>query len=55
MTDNRIRAYIQLIQKLLDCPEGEEIEILREHEDLIDAQFLYILEQAADKAEEEGQ
>jgi hypothetical protein len=55
MTDNRIRAYIKLIQKLLDCPEGEEIDILRQNEDLVDVQFLYILEQAADKAEEEGQ
>ncbi|MGL5195880.1 MAG: hypothetical protein ACRC8Y_20030, partial [Chroococcales cyanobacterium] len=55
MTDNRIRAYIQLIQKLLDCPQGEEIEILRKHKDLVDVQFLYILEQAADKAEEEGE
>jgi hypothetical protein len=55
MTDKRIRAYIQLIQKLLDCPEGEEVEILRKHEDLVDVQFLYVLEQAANKAEEEGE
>ena len=55
MTDNRIRAYIQLIQKLLDCPEGEEIEILRQNEELVDAQFIYILEQAAARAETEGE
>ncbi|MCT7956866.1 hypothetical protein [Laspinema palackyanum] len=55
MTDNRIRAYIQLIQKLLDCPEGEEVEILRQNEDLVDAQFIYILEQAAARAEKEGE
>lgn len=55
MTDNRIRAYIQLIQKLLDCPEGEEINILRQNEDLVDAQFIYILEQAAARAETEGE
>lgn len=55
MTDKRIRAYIKLIQKLLDCPEGEELNILRKHKHLLDVQFVYILKQAAEKAEEEGE
>ncbi|MCT7995703.1 hypothetical protein [Laspinema olomoucense] len=55
MTDKRIRAYIKLIQKLLDCPEGDELKILRKHRHLIDVQFLYVLNQAAEKAEEEGE
>lgn len=52
---NRIRAYVKLIQELLNCPSGEEAKLLRENQDLVDFEFLYVLEQAAEKAAREGE
>lgn len=54
MEENRIRAYVQVIKKLLDCPSGEEVKVLREHHDLVDREFIAVMEQAAVKAAQEG-
>ncbi len=40
MDDRRIAAYDQLIQKLLECPNGEESKILKAHSDLLDPGLL---------------
>jgi hypothetical protein len=36
MDEQRLEAYLQLIQALLDCPSGEEGEILAANPDLLD-------------------
>ncbi|MGB7442301.1 MAG: hypothetical protein WA919_14635 [Coleofasciculaceae cyanobacterium] len=41
----RKEAYSNLIEKLLDCDEGQEEEILKMHPALINEGFLEILEQ----------
>ncbi|WP_155960359.1 hypothetical protein [Fischerella sp. PCC 9605] len=43
MNEQRQQAYLNLIQSLLNCPEGEESEILAANQDLIDAGFLRVL------------
>jgi hypothetical protein len=41
------QPYINLIQKLLDCPEGKENEVLAANEELIDLKLLRIMKQVA--------
>jgi len=40
MDEERIAAYDQLIQNLLECPNGEESKILKAHSDLLDPGLL---------------
>ncbi|NJM62096.1 MAG: hypothetical protein HC849_20825 [Oscillatoriales cyanobacterium RU_3_3] len=40
MDETRDRAYLQLIHALLNCPNGEEPQILQEHLELLDSGFL---------------
>jgi hypothetical protein len=42
MNQQRQQAYDQLIQSLLECPSGEESEILAANTDLLDADFLQV-------------
>lgn len=50
----RFQAYLNLIQKLLTCSAGEEVQILESHQDLIDRSFLQMLESVVQEAEKEG-
>ena len=38
MDEQRLNAYLQLIQALLECPNGAK-DILVAHEELVDADF----------------
>ncbi|MCL1475737.1 hypothetical protein [Argonema antarcticum] len=38
-------AYVNLIQALLDCPSGEETQILKANLDLVDAGLVEVMEQ----------
>jgi hypothetical protein len=40
MTEERQKQYFELIDKLLQCPNGQEPEILETHPELIDAKFI---------------
>ncbi|MEO1429505.1 MAG: hypothetical protein AAFV71_10655 [Cyanobacteria bacterium J06633_8] len=40
MSKQRQQAYLNLIQQLLDCRNGEEGEVLAARRSLIDAEFL---------------
>jgi hypothetical protein len=40
MDEQRIQAYFELIGQLLNCPEGQEGEILQAHQDLLDSGLL---------------
>ena len=54
MDEERIDAYRNLIDALLECPEGQEIEILRAHRDLVDPGLVQVMEQVAAQMAEEG-
>lgn len=54
MDEQRLRAYLTLIQELLRCPSGEELALLKEHSDLLDADLIKIMEHVANQAEEQG-
>ncbi|MEO1432426.1 MAG: CHAT domain-containing protein [Cyanobacteria bacterium J06633_8] len=47
MNSQRQDAYLNLIRQLLDCPVGEESEILAARRSLIDAEFLQVVEAVA--------
>ncbi|MGG6269989.1 hypothetical protein [Leptolyngbya sp. AN10] len=47
VTESRKNQYIDLIQQLLACPNGQEPEILDAQPDLIDAGFVQTLVQVA--------
>ena len=45
MDELRVQAYLALIQALLDCPGGEENEILNGHQELLDEGFVQVRQQ----------
>ena len=55
MDENRAQAYRQLIQTLLNCPNGEERQILEANLELVDSRFLQACEVLAENLAEEGQ
>ncbi len=54
MDEERFKAYLNLIQKLLSCPSGEEPEILNAHQDLLDAGLVEAMLQVAEMLTKEG-
>src|SRR4028119_627161 len=54
MDEQRVAAYIQLIQALLECPSGEEDNILNANRDLVDANFVQVMAAEAEKMAAEG-
>ncbi|NWF60089.1 MAG: CHAT domain-containing protein [Fischerella sp.] len=54
MNEQRQQAYLNLIQSLLNCPDGEEPEILAANQDLLDADFLDVLVAVAEMMAQEG-
>ncbi len=55
MDESRLKGYLNLIQSLLDCKSGEELALLQNNQELIDIDFIQVMEQVATQAEEEGQ
>ncbi|HIK11773.1 MAG TPA: tetratricopeptide repeat protein [Oscillatoriaceae cyanobacterium M33_DOE_052] len=55
MNEQRIPAYLNLIQQLLDCPAGEENQILNQFSELVDEGFVQMCEQKAAQLHEEGE
>ncbi|WRH68279.1 MAG: hypothetical protein RSE13_08740 [Planktothrix sp. GU0601_MAG3] len=55
MNEERLLAYLSLIQKLLDCPSGEENQILNQHQELLDGAFVQVCEQVAEQLQSHGQ
>lgn len=55
LESQHLQACVDLIQSLLDCPEGQESEILAANRDLIDPVFLQVLRQAIAQAEQDNQ
>ncbi len=46
-SDEKSQAYLKLIQSLLDCPSGSEVDILAANEQLIDASLVKMMKQVA--------
>ena len=55
MDEQRLAAYLQLIQALLECPSGEENDILNAHRELVDADFVRVMEAEAENMAEKGE
>ncbi|MCT7976588.1 MULTISPECIES: hypothetical protein [Laspinema] len=47
MNEQRMQAYLSLIQQLLNCPDGEENQILNRHGEWVDEGFVQVCEQVA--------
>jgi len=54
MYENRIVAYHQLIQQLLECPSKEETKILKKNIQLLDPGLLYTIIEGAKQVDENG-
>ncbi|MCL1465089.1 tetratricopeptide repeat protein, partial [Argonema galeatum A003/A1] len=54
MDESRLPAYLNLIQQLLSCPNGEEPEILQANSELLDGGFLQACEVIAEKFADSG-
>ncbi|MFB2876023.1 CHAT domain-containing protein [Floridanema aerugineum] len=49
MNEERIQAYLNLIQQLLTCPSGEENQILNQHRESLDTGFVIFLDVVAQR------
>src|SRR4028119_34681 len=54
MDEHRLEAYLNLIQQLLDCPSGEELDILNANRELADAGLVQVMEQVAERMAQQG-
>ncbi|MGB3758849.1 MAG: tetratricopeptide repeat protein [Rivularia sp. (in: cyanobacteria)] len=54
MDERRLREYVALIKKLLNCANGEEFVILKANTKLVDEDLIMVMEQIAIKAEDTG-
>ena len=54
MDEQRLAAYLELIQALLWCPNGEENDILNANRELVDADFVQVIKVEATKMAAEG-
>ncbi|MBW4661051.1 MAG: tetratricopeptide repeat protein [Drouetiella hepatica Uher 2000/2452] len=54
MDEQRIQAYVALIEQILSCADGEESTILRQQTELVDAGLLGVMQQYADRLEQQG-
>jgi len=55
MNEERISAYLDLIDALINCPEGEEKDILNDHQFLVDEGLIQTMEEVALELEGEGE
>jgi len=55
MDENRLRAYLNLIQLLLSCPAGEEGELLQEHSEFVDSGLIEVMQQVASRMAADGE
>lgn len=54
MDKNRVIASLNLINELLTCPNGEELALLQANQELVDTDFVLIMQQAATKSAADG-
>ncbi|BAZ75716.1 TPR repeat-containing protein [Aulosira laxa NIES-50] len=54
MNEQRLQAYYQLIESLLNCTDGKEPEILAANQELLDAGFVQTVEEVAQMCSQSG-
>ena len=54
MNEARHQAYLNLIESLLNCPSGEENQILQANSELVDAGLVQVMQLVAENQREEG-
>ncbi len=54
MDEQRMQAYVGLIEQLLGCPQGQEREVLQVNVELVDLGLLEVIEQYSTHLETEG-
>ncbi|MFM6059350.1 MAG: hypothetical protein ACKPBT_14555, partial [Microcystis aeruginosa] len=54
MNEQRAQAYVNLIEQLLTCADGEALNILQANQELIDPEFLQVMKNYATWLEEQG-
>jgi len=54
MDDRQLEAYLNLMRSLLNCPSGEENQILQANSELVDAGLVEVMQLAAEKQRERG-
>ncbi|NEQ68174.1 MAG: tetratricopeptide repeat protein [Symploca sp. SIO2D2] len=54
MDENLIQAYLELINKLLNCPNGEEAQILQANTELVDAGLVKVMAAVSEQIAEKG-
>ncbi|VXD21085.1 tetratricopeptide repeat protein [Planktothrix paucivesiculata] len=54
MNEQRLNAYLTLINNLLACPSGEESQILQDNQELLDQDFLQVLLAISQQLQEDG-
>ena len=55
MNQQRLKAYLDLIQDLLSCPRGEEWILLRQNDKLVNSELIEVMEQVASHLAAEGE
>jgi CHAT domain-containing protein/tetratricopeptide (TPR) repeat protein len=55
MNKTQFQTYRELVDKLLKCPSGEEIEILGAHLNLLDVDFIEVMKEVAGELESQEQ
>ncbi|BAY22983.1 hypothetical protein NIES2100_27470 [Calothrix sp. NIES-2100] len=55
MNEQRLCAYLNLIQALLTCADGEEWNILHQHEKLVNTEFVQVMQQVAQQMVNDGE
>ncbi|MEG4800651.1 CHAT domain-containing protein [Microcoleus sp. ARI1-B5] len=55
MDENRVRAYLNLIQLLLSCPSGEEGNVLQEHSEFVDSGLIEVMQEVASRMAADGE
>jgi tetratricopeptide (TPR) repeat protein len=53
MDEQRTKAYVNLIEQLLGCANGEELAVLQRHAELVDGGLLAVMAQTADFLEQQ--
>ncbi len=54
MKQQRLNAYLKLIQGLLSCPHGEEWTLLQQNEELVNPELVQVMEEVSQQLATEG-
>ncbi|AOW98911.1 hypothetical protein BJP34_05105 [Moorena producens PAL-8-15-08-1] len=54
MDEERLQAYLNLVNQLLTCASGEEVQILESNRELVDAELLQVMAVVAEKIAADG-